>query len=137
MTILIGVLCQDGVVMGSDSSATFTAGGMKTVEQKTDKIQIIDDKVILMGSGPVGLEQRFHFIIEKYYREGNFVNKPYQEVAKDLCIRTKQNFSSTGIGLGQFGALLAFPSNESNFHLCEFALRDFQPEFKRGNKNES
>jgi hypothetical protein len=130
MTILIGILCQDGIIMGADSSATFTAGRMKTVEQKTSKICIIDNKIIIMGSGAVGLEQRFSYIVEDFYNKGNFQNKPYQEIGRELSRLTIQNFSSTGVQAGQFGALCAFPSNENKFYLCEFNTNNFQPEFK-------
>jgi len=131
MTILIGVLCKDGAVVGTDSSATFGAGNLRTVEQKTSKVHIIGDKVISAGTGQVGLGQRFDFVVESYYNQlkGNFDSKPYQEIGRELCSLTLRNFGSTGVGGNQFGALLAF-SASGKFHLCEFATQDFQPEFK-------
>ena len=46
MTILIGVLCKDGVVIGADSSATFDAGGIRTIEQPTKKIDLLMEKLL-------------------------------------------------------------------------------------------
>jgi hypothetical protein len=131
MTILIGVLCKDGAVVGADTSATFGAGNLRTVEQKTSKVHIIGDKVISAGTGQVGLNQRFDFVVENYYNslKGNFDCKPYQEVGRELCFHALRNFGSTGVGGNQFGALLVFSSG-GKFHLCEFATQDFQPEFK-------
>ena len=54
MTILVGLLCKDGIVIGSDSSATFGTMQNRTIEQPTDKIEIIDGKVIIAGTGQVG-----------------------------------------------------------------------------------
>ena len=71
MTILIGVLCKDGVVVGTDSSATFVAGGFGTIEQPTKKIDIIDEKIIVAGTGQVGLGQRFSYQIKKAWSETN------------------------------------------------------------------
>lgn len=131
MTILIGVLCNDGVVVGADSSATFSVGNLRTVEQKTSKVHIIEDKVISAGTGQVGLGQRFDYLVESYYAQQkvNFDKKPYQEIGRELCAITLNNFASTGVAKGQFGALLAFLSG-GQFHLCEFSTQDFQPEFK-------
>lgn len=39
MTILVGVLCKDGVIIGADGSATFGAGQMRTIEQPIDKLK--------------------------------------------------------------------------------------------------
>ena len=61
MTIVIGVKCEDGVVIGADSTATL-GGGLfeKTVEQhEQPKIEIIPiHPIIVAYSGFVGLGQR-------------------------------------------------------------------------------
>jgi len=129
MTIIIGILCQDGVVIGSDSSATFTSGNILTIEQKIKKICIIDEHVIVAGSGQVGLGQRFQAIVEKYWRENGFRNKSAVDAVKELSRLGIEDFASTHVKMGQYGALLAFAANGS-FNLCEFAIKDFQPELK-------
>lgn len=61
MTVLVGVLCQDGVVIGADSSMTHTlaTGQTGTIEQPTDKIYRVGPDVLIAGTGVVGLVQRF------------------------------------------------------------------------------
>jgi ATP-dependent protease HslVU (ClpYQ) peptidase subunit len=58
LTLIVGVRCEDGVVMGADSAATLSALGQPTVRQQYDKVEIIGDKVLVAVSGPVGLGQR-------------------------------------------------------------------------------
>jgi 20S proteasome alpha/beta subunit len=53
MTILIGVLCEDGIVIGADSSATFTHGPAKTIEQPTKKVATIGEDLVFAGTGSV------------------------------------------------------------------------------------
>lgn len=129
MTIIIGLLCQDGVVIGSDSSATFASGNTRTIEQQIKKVCIIDEHIIVAGTGQVGLGQRFQAIVETYWREGKFRNKSSIDAVKELSGLGIRDFASTNAKMGEYGALLAFAANES-FGLCEFALNDFQPELK-------
>ncbi len=129
MTILIGVLCRDGVVIGADSSATFAAGELRTIEQPTKKIDIIDGKIIVAGTGQVGLGQRFSYQIKKAWSEKKFTREHQVEIARTMCEIGIKDFASTGVDRSQYGALVAFPA-EKKAHLCEFAIRDFQPELK-------
>ena len=59
MTLVIGVCCGDGIVIGADSISTYaTPDGRRTVEQETDsKIHEVDDKMICAFAGDVGLGQ--------------------------------------------------------------------------------
>jgi predicted proteasome-type protease len=67
MTLLVGIKCDDGVIIGADSAATFgDALGGKTIIQTTSKVEIIGDRVVLAVSGPVGLGQAFHREIDEY-----------------------------------------------------------------------
>lgn len=70
MTLIVGVRCQDSVVVAADSAATFGNLGQPTVAQPTDKkIEILDDRVILAVSGPVGLGQRFRGALTQLMRD--------------------------------------------------------------------
>ena len=130
MTAIVGVLCREGVVIGADSSATFSAGHQHTIEQPTEKLTIIHDAVIVVGTGQVGLGQRFRRIVEMSWENGVFDGRLHHiEIGKHLCREALGDFGSTRMGPGQFGALVAFSLGE-NPHLCEFASTDFQPEFK-------
>lgn len=61
MTLIVGFLCSDGVVVGADSAATFgSAEGAKTIWQATDeKVRLVDDTALIATSGPIGLGQIF------------------------------------------------------------------------------
>src|SRR3972149_7629624 len=128
MTILIGVLCKNGVVVGADSSATFGDERLRTIEQPIKKIDIIDGKIIIAGTGQVGLGQRFSHQIEKAWNEKKFKGH-HSDVARTMCEIGIKDFAVTNVDKGQYGALVAFPA-EKKSHLCEFQVRDFQPEIK-------
>jgi len=70
MTLIVGIRCSDGVVLGSDSAATnVTSTGERTSMQPTDKLDIISDKIIIGVSGQVGLAQLFKSEIEKLWND--------------------------------------------------------------------
>lgn len=128
MTAIVGVLCKDGVVIGTDSSATFSQGQIRTVEQPFQKIEIIGDHIIVVGSGQVGLGQRFCEIVKNTWNDKGFKGSPI-DVAKSLCRRAIEDFAYTSAPKLAYGALVAFPI-ESKPYLCEFSIADFQPELK-------
>lgn len=137
MTALVGIFCKDGIVIGADSAATSaTAGGQPTVEQPVMKIQIIEDRIIIAGTGAFGLGQRFHALVGDAWRQKQFANKTEIQVAKMLSHATIQDLRETFLNPGQFGALVAYPcktAGSNGCHLVEFAVQDFQPEFKTPN----
>ena len=58
MTLIVGIRCQDGVVLGADQAATLGTLGRDTVAQSTPhKVEIVGDKALIATSGPVGLGQ--------------------------------------------------------------------------------
>lgn len=58
MTLIVGILCSDGVVMASDSAATFSTVWGDTIRQSMTKLQVIADEHLLVGySGAVGISQ--------------------------------------------------------------------------------
>jgi len=128
MTAIVGILCHDGVVLGTDSSVTFGSGQIHTIEQTTQKLCIVENSIILAGTGQVGLGQRFQAILQRAWKDGLFGQSAI-DIAKHLSKLTLEDFSYTFTPRGQYAALVAFPA-EGKFHLCEFALTDFQPEFK-------
>jgi 20S proteasome alpha/beta subunit len=136
VTAVVGIKSKDGIVIGADSAATFEAArGFPTIEQEIDKIFIIENAVIVAGTGEIGLQQRFCDIVRSAYKEKLFA-KNYIEVGRSLSERTVKNFLSTGVRdlLATreypipYKALLAYASSE-RFHLCEFTT-GFQPEWK-------
>ena len=131
MTVLVGVLCRDGVVIGADTSATSVQGQLRTVEQPTHKIEIVAGRTIVAHSGSVGLAQRFTALVQKASDGRLFSNeKSPIEIGKTLCRMSLDDFQQTGVGVPvNFGALVAF-SAESRLNLCELEMGTLQPELK-------
>lgn len=153
MTVLVGVLCQDGVVIGSDSSATLTAGQFRTIEQPTKKTFLVEPDVIVAGTGAAGLSQRFHIVVRQLRARPEWgpaeppaasltispsfssMGSPTMDlwdpttVAKMISRCMIEEMAATHLRPGQLGALAAFPCGGS-FHLYEFGVDDFQPECK-------
>ena len=131
MTAIVGVLCEDGVVIGSDSAASFGFGGGRTIEQPVKKIDIIGDHVIVAGTGQAGVGQRFRHLIRGLYDKKEFSEQKHDHIAvgKMLSQQGQQDFATTGAQKGQYGCLVAF-SQAKKFYLVELAVNDFQPEFK-------
>jgi 20S proteasome alpha/beta subunit len=129
MTVIVGVLCEDGVVVGSDSSSTFAAVNIPTIEQPTKKTFVIGADMILAGTGQVGLGQRCAHLLTKLRADTNFLSAHPVDVASTISQSTINHFAATAAPKGEFGALIAFAC-QNGFHLYEFAIKDFQPECK-------
>jgi len=136
MTVIVGVLCSDGVVIGSDSSATFGLINLPTVEQgPVTKVFNIKGCGIMAGTGSVGLLQRFRADLEKNWKPESYTGKRKEEIGVIIAQSAIQNFNQTYCSPPQipvdfkFGALFSFFHN-NEFHLIEFDPVTFQPEFK-------
>jgi 20S proteasome alpha/beta subunit len=132
MTSVVGILCQDGVVIGADSSATFYQEGQVSVpmiEQPFEKIDIIDNHIILVGTGGIGQGQRFKDIIQKAWNSKKIQGIDALTAGRILSADAMKDFAETKAQFGKYGALVAFPCY-GKAHLTEFALSDFQPEMK-------
>lgn len=126
MTSIVGVLCRDGAVIGTDSATTF-GGRLRTIEQSTEKLDLIGDDVILAGTGSTGLRQRFRDIVEDARRMDLFRKSRAIELGKYFSLSAIKDFSSTEAPKGAFGAMLAFPCQDEPV-LCTFDPEHFQPE---------
>jgi 20S proteasome alpha/beta subunit len=77
MTAIVGILCRDGIVIGTDSSSTLTTAGgpygLRTIESSSKKISIIDERIIVARTGEVGLNQRFCGVVKSL---GNVLSAP-------------------------------------------------------------
>ncbi len=79
MTLIIGTLCSDGIVMGADGAATLGELGQKTICQPVKKLDIVDTKIVTGISGPVGLGQIIRGEIESLWSKEKLKNKkPYE-----------------------------------------------------------
>lgn len=133
MTALVGIFCKDGVVIGADSAATSaTAGGQRTIEQPVMKIEIVADRIIIAGTGQIGMGQRFCHQVRTLWESKRLSAQDEFGFAKIIAVAAIQDFAETKCSQGQYGALVAFPC-KSGPHLVEYAVADFQPEFKSKN----
>ena len=82
MTLIVGIKCQEGVVIGADSAVTSATGtGQQTAMQPSKKLSIIDNKIIIGVSGQVGLAQFFKNEVEQLWKsEICFKNKTVEQV---------------------------------------------------------
>jgi 20S proteasome alpha/beta subunit len=129
VTAVVGVLCTDGVVVGTDSSVTFAHGQFRTIEQTAEKLDVIGDSIIVAGTGSVGLGQRFCEVVKQSWDAKAFSRLSPVEVGKDLCSKGLADFGATLVSAGSYGALVAFLSG-GRPHLCELDPATFQPELK-------
>lgn len=128
MTSIVGIYCREGVVIGTDSSATFGDGSFNTIEQPYQKIDIVENKFIIAGTGAIGQGQRFCNIVEKLVK--NNVHQHYPiDIGRMLAKEATNDFIETNAHASKYGAMVAFSGK--NIHgLCEFGIKDFQPELK-------
>ena len=70
MTLVIGVRCGDGIVIGADSVATYALpNGVATVEQVMDsKIHKVDDKLLYAFAGDISLGQDVMHSLSKSWK---------------------------------------------------------------------
>ncbi len=136
MTVLVGVQCSDGVVIGADSMATSVIGNGGLLQTETDKIRIVGGRAVIAGTGSVGLGQRFGDVVQTNWDAKTFQSKTWDCLRK-ITTDAVKDFQSTGvqnrgapIGFG-FGALLAVPI-EDRPCLVEYSVSDMQPELKDG-----
>ena len=132
MTAVVGILCSDGAVVGTDSSMTMVAGGtFKTIEQPTEKLAVVNSRVIIAGTGSVGHGQRFRNVVEtalqnkKFVAKRNGVRQKPVDICRDISSATITDFSKTGTPKDSYSALLAVAVGQEGV-LCEFA-DGFQP----------
>jgi 20S proteasome alpha/beta subunit len=83
VTLIVGIKCSDGIVMGADGAATYAALQQQqlqpTIKQAVMKLQVLSDRVILGSSGPVGLAQLHHAEISHLWEHGALSGKKCHE----------------------------------------------------------
>lgn len=130
MTLVVGIRCTDGVVIGTDSAMTLGSGQLTTIEQPLrQKIDVIKEKIIVAGTGEVGLSQRFKHVVEQFCENDVFQEKDIVDVGCDLSELAVENFLRTHLKTINYGALVALPCKH-NAELVEFSVGSFQPEVK-------
>ena len=92
-------------------------------------MQVIDERIIVAGSGEIGLGQRFKGVVEELWGNGSLRDADVVEQARVISQAAVTNFGSTQAKPGAYSALLALPHGNSA-ELIEFAIERFQPEVK-------
>ena len=135
MTIIVGVKCTDGVVIGADSIATSSTGAQNVMQiESNDKLRIFGGKVVVGATGAVGYTQRMHYHLDRAITAGGFLASPKHERPQLLCKRFLSDLQASlapshpQVGI-RFGALLATEISEEPC-LIEYAADTFQPEYK-------
>jgi hypothetical protein len=128
MTSIVGVRCKDGVVIAADSSATFGDGSHHTIEQQTDKkIELIEDNMIVAGTGAVGHHQRFSAVAARIAKDAAFKKGTPLSCAKMLSKQGLEDFSLTHVLKLEYGAIVAYVADGQPV-LCEFPQGGMHPE---------
>jgi 20S proteasome alpha/beta subunit len=71
MTLIVGIKCKDGIVLGADGAATYGTLGQSTIRQPhKKKLKILGNHGIVGVSGPVGIGQRFAGELEAMLSSG-------------------------------------------------------------------
>lgn len=131
MTAIIGMLCQDGVVIGADSALTHMSPKGFTIERHgARKIDFVGN-VIVAGTGHTGFHQRFHQVVEQHLLTRIRKRNPGSTITicRELASEAIKDFRST-TEKSQYGAVVGFPVGESHV-VCEYdAPSGFQPDVK-------
>ena len=133
MTLIVGIRCADGVVVGSDSAITFALDArLPTIEQPFgQKIEIVEDRMIVASTGKLGLSQRFIDVASKCLQQTDLAQSDVLDFGRMVAANGRRDFAETGAALNEYGALVAIPIG-SRAELIEFATEDLQPEVKTG-----
>jgi len=75
MTLIVGIVCRDGVVLASDSAATFAKEGMPTIgQQEIRKILRLSDCLLFASSGAIGMAQIVAHEVKKGWDSKEYAN---------------------------------------------------------------
>jgi len=84
MTLIVGILCENGVVMASDSAATFGASGVQTIgQQNVQKVRSLAHAMLFSSTGAVGISQVIADSLEHGYSSGALKSQRSPEAAMD------------------------------------------------------
>jgi 20S proteasome alpha/beta subunit len=74
MTLIVGILCKEGVVVGADGAASLGVLGQMTAMQPVKKLSLLHNCMIVGVSGSVGLSQRISGIFSKAFEDKKFMS---------------------------------------------------------------
>ena len=143
MTLIIGIRCTDGVVMGADSAMTFginsqNATIMQTYRQKIAILCGNNTTALVGGSGHIGQTQRFENIVKHLINDLEILKLDAVDLGRIISNKTRVDFAETLnteelLKLYPFSALMAIhckTGNEVKAQLIELSGMLQQPEVK-------
>lgn len=80
MTVVVGIRCSDGIVIGSDGAATLMSQGFVTTQQRAFKKIFASGSILTAFAGHSGLAQRIRGEIECGLDEGRWTGRTDQIV---------------------------------------------------------
>lgn len=138
MTVIVGILCEDGVVLGADSALTYgpRPGGWTMEHPGALKLEVIGS-IVTGTAGSVGLGQRANQAVQALSREGALDRPDVVECGRVVSRVVIEDFKQTvsadqvsdkggGWGLGMLLGLVT----EGKPQLIEFDPSGFHPEVK-------
>lgn len=127
MTLIVGVRCQDGVVIGADTISTYISPrGAPTIEQEVEsKIDILDDALIIATAGSVGTSQLIKARLERDWTTIDH-DQPLVDVRSALSESIWQQVKPTYRRVGDARYLLRDEriAPDACFPLMAFSLSD-------------
>lgn len=115
MTLIVGLLCSDGVVVGSDSAVTFGDGGRFTIgQQQAEKVRVVENSLIYSSTGAVGISQVIAERVGNLWSQRTLTGKP--EAVMDKVGKEIANLVSPYLQTGQF---LRGMGNDPSASLCK------------------
>lgn len=73
MTLIVGLKCSDGIVIASDSAATFAAGALRTIgQQSVQKVLRVNDHMLFSATGAIGMAQLIADRLGTLWKENAF-----------------------------------------------------------------
>lgn len=85
MTLILGVQCSEGIVLGADGAVTLAGNGQETIRQETSKLDILGDGHIVVGvAGFSGLALRIKGEIEALWMERALGQMPLHDAMKTI-----------------------------------------------------
>jgi Proteasome subunit len=82
VTLIVGIRCQDGIVLGSDAAATSgTLLDGNTIVLATSKLEVYGGYVVLGVAGAVGMGQNFHRTLSQHVTDHSLKRRPWKSVS--------------------------------------------------------
>jgi hypothetical protein len=130
MTVIVGILCSDGVVIGSDSA--MVAGRLHsgyTIERQDGdilKIEVIEGNTLTAITGAMGLAQRFNDQMATTIRALHQPFQPPQQMAFGMVVATPlQQILAGKVAAGQIPYDMISPVEMGRI-IAQMVISDFQ-----------